>query len=74
MGEGVKEQKASVQTTASDLLTIRRVANGWTIAPGPGAQEFVHVATTPKQVAEHVEKWAAAGERNQKPFRTNDRD
>jgi hypothetical protein len=44
-----------------DNLTIKRVANGWTIAPGIGAaQEFVHVYTTPNELAEHVRVWAYA--------------
>lgn len=44
----------------TDSLTIRRVANGWIIAPGPGANEFTHVAQTPAALAEHVAKWASA--------------
>lgn len=43
-----------------DRLTLRRVANGWIIAPGPGADEFTHIAATPDDLAEHVKKWAAA--------------
>lgn len=49
------------QTAAApfpDRLTIRRVANGWIIAPGPGADEFTHVATSPSELADHVLKWA----------------
>lgn len=44
----------------TDSLTIRRVANGWIIAPGPGANEFTHVALTPADLAKHVAAWADA--------------
>ncbi len=46
-----------------DTLTIRRVANGWVIAPGPipgTTNAFVHVYTTPADLAKHVEAWATA--------------
>ena len=51
------------QTTkwSPDVLTIRRVANGWIILPGttePG--EFTHIAASPEQLASHVERWAKA--------------
>lgn len=44
----------------ADKLTLRRVANGWIIEPGPGAAEFTHVATTPAELAAHVSAWATA--------------
>jgi hypothetical protein len=44
----------------TDTLTIRRVANGWIMAPGPGANAFTHVALTPADLAKHVAAWAAA--------------
>lgn len=44
-----------------DTLTMRRVANGWVISPGMGfCTEFTHVATTPADLAKHVEAWASA--------------
>lgn len=43
-----------------DKLTIRRVANGWIIQPGSGADEFTHVAATPEDLAKHVSLWAGA--------------
>lgn len=43
-----------------DAITVRRVANGWIIYPGAAgiAAEFTHIATSPSDVARHVEKWA----------------
>jgi hypothetical protein len=43
-----------------DSLTIKRVANGWVISPGPGTVEFTHVAKTPAELATHVTHWAKA--------------
>lgn len=44
-----------------DVLTLRRVANGWVILPGTASVgEFTHVATTPTDLAKHVEDWATA--------------
>lgn len=44
-----------------DRLTLRRVANGWVIRCGSDAvDQFTHIATTPAELAQHVEKWAAA--------------
>ena len=45
----------------TDVITLRRVANGWVILPG-GAwpNDFTHVATTPEEAAEHVRAWAQA--------------
>lgn len=57
-----------------ERLTLRRVANGWIVQAAAAGDEFTHVHTTPDQLAEHVKKWAAAVERNEQPFRTNDRD
>jgi hypothetical protein len=42
------------------MLTIKRVANGWIVAPGPGSQEFTHVYSDPEALAVHVAEWAAA--------------
>jgi hypothetical protein len=47
-------------TPFPDRLTIRRVANGWIIELGRGNDEFVHVAATPDDLANHVRKWAKA--------------
>lgn len=46
----------------SDMITIRRVVNGWVILPGPHAclTDFTHVAVTPDDVAKHVTLWAKA--------------
>jgi hypothetical protein len=46
----------------NDVITLIRVANGWIIQPGSGAigGDFTHVATTPAELAKHVEKWASA--------------
>jgi len=43
-----------------DKLTIRRVANGWIIQPGPGGDEYTHIAATPDDLAKHVNLWAKA--------------
>jgi hypothetical protein len=45
-----------------DLISVRRVANGWIIYPGgPNADpEFTHIAASPQEVGAHVEKWAKA--------------
>lgn len=44
-----------------DTITVTKVANGWIIQPGPiGTNQFTHVAMTPKEVADHIEKWAQA--------------
>jgi hypothetical protein len=44
-----------------DTLQIRRVANGWIVSPGQLAdREFVHVYSTPAELAAHVEHWASA--------------
>lgn len=43
-----------------DTLTIRRVANGWVITKGRGANEFTHIAATPDDLAKHVSAWASA--------------
>lgn len=43
----------------ADHLAIRRVANGWVIDPGArNTAEFMHIATTPSDLGEHVKKWA----------------
>ena len=41
-----------------DRLTVRRVANGWTVYAGPGGDEFEHVYVTPDELAKHVLTWA----------------
>lgn len=45
----------------ADALTLRRVVNGWIIAPHPCSPDaFTHVATTPEDLARHVMAWAQA--------------
>lgn len=43
-----------------DMLEIRRVANGWIMSPAGRENEFTHVASLPKDLADHVLKWAQA--------------
>lgn len=45
-----------------DPLSVRRVANGWIIAPGQNINDFthIHIAATPEDLAEHILKWAKA--------------
>lgn len=43
-----------------DVITIRRVANGWVVQPGRGADEFTHVYVMPVGLAEHIQRWAEA--------------
>ena len=43
----------------SDMLTLRRVANGFVIAPN-SANEQIFVANTPSELASHVLMWAEA--------------
>jgi hypothetical protein len=45
-----------------DMMSIKRVANGWIIQPGgrPTNGEFTHVAATPAELAKHVTRWAEA--------------
>jgi hypothetical protein len=45
----------------TDILTIKRVANGWVIQPGVSqSNEFTHVAKSADDLAEHVRVWAQA--------------
>lgn len=53
-------EKQTISAPFPDKLTIRRVANGWIIQPGAGADEFTHVAATPEDLGEHVVSWAKA--------------
>lgn len=47
--------------TFIDILSIKRVANGWVLLPGcHGPDEFTHVAATPDDVAEYVRSWTLA--------------
>lgn len=44
-----------------DQMLIRKVANGWVIfLAGEVMNEFVHVATTPRELSEQVSEWAQA--------------
>ena len=51
----------AIEPVLGDVITIRRVANGWVIQPGrEGTNEFTHVAQTSHEVADHVLRWAEA--------------
>jgi hypothetical protein len=43
-----------------DVITIRRVANGWIVHPGDAFNDFTHVYADPTALAAHIEHWAKA--------------
>jgi hypothetical protein len=43
-----------------DVITIRRVANGWIVQPGGVCNDFTHVYADPIALANHIEHWATA--------------
>jgi hypothetical protein len=41
-----------------ESLTIRRIANGWTVLAGKAATDILHLAITPEALAQYVASWA----------------